>query len=633
MPWNVNLPTTEYYAADDPKLEEVVLECSRQPVVAIDTETTGLEIWKRVPLFFSLSWGSRRICLPVEALHRFRDVLADPEKEWVLCNAKFDKHMLANVGHLLKGKLLDVSVMHSLLYEEMPHGLDFMGEQILGWRWKDMFSDWDKKKCPEVGDYLMSLFHNDPQKLIEYASNDAFGTMQLYLKLKDELETTPTYSLYPDRYRTLWDYFYKTQVDYTRVLWKCERNGILIDAKYLSDVSNKAGRDLAMVEREIVKAAGGLINMNSPKQMKEYFVDKLGLKPLSWNAPNANGVKSPKIDYDFLEHHARTSPTAKWMLQQRDLSKLKNTYADGLPRFFDSNGRIHATLNQNVARTGRLSSSDPNLQNIPNPEDDPWQIRAAFISSPGKHLIDFDYSALEMKLLAAASCEPGMIEAFNKGLDPHAYNGSITFNLPYEDIIKAKKKEKKDLDDYDKKCLSARKNVKTTVGFGVLYGMGTRSLAARLGCSETEAEEITKAFLARNPAVNTYMEETKEEAYRKGYAYTLMGRRRYLPQIASGVGYIRGRAERQAGNHPIQGTAAEATMMSMILIDDAQLDRRFGCDMLLQIHDELVFECPDETVDEAMGEIKQWMEHPFPTDLPVELSTEGKKARNWAEAK
>jgi DNA polymerase-1 len=633
MVWNVRLPDAEYYTADDPRLAQIIAEVAAEPEVAIDTETTGLIVWKDMPLFFSLAWGNRRMCLPADALQRFKPVFDDPEKNWVLANAKYDQHILANAGCPLQGKLLDTQVMHALLYDEHPHGLDYMGKQLLGWQWKDMFDEWDKKKQPNVGDFILGLFARDPTRLTEYASNDAYGTYQIFLRLKHDLMNAVTYSLYPDRYRTMWDYFYKIEVPFTKVLWKCERNGTLIDVPYLANIAEKAGEDLKAVEREATKLVGRPINLSSRVQLSQYFFEELKLRPLSMSKGGKRGIKVPQVNYDFLEHYAAKVPFAKLMMKYNDLSKLKGTYADGLPTFLDRHNRIHTRFNQDVARTGRLSSAGPNLQNIPNAESDPWQIRAAFIAAPGKVLIDFDYSALEMRLLAAASLEPGMVQAFKDGLDPHSFNAADTFNLPYADIVAAKKKEKKDLTDYDKRCVKARSDVKTTVGFGVLYGMKEKSLALRLGCSEQEAIELIRRFMDRNPSVKQFMDEALEETRKTGYAYTILGRRRYLPEILSPNRGERSSAERQAGNLPIQGSAADAAKMAMILIDEADLETRFGCKMQIQVHDEIISECPEETADEAMEEIRMWMEHPFPTDLVVELKTEGKKAKNWADAK
>lgn len=633
MPWNVRLPKGEYYEADDPGLERVINEVCDQKVVAIDTETTGLTLWKDVPLFWSLAWGDHnRVCLPASALPKFKDAFKDDEKEWIFANAKYDCHILGNVGVDLAGKLIDTQVMHGLLYEESPHGLDFMGQQLLGWQWKDMFEEWDKKKEPNVGDFILGLFQRDKQRLIEYASNDAFGTLRIYHHLKKELEESPIHSLYPDRYATLWDLFYKTEAPFTKVLWKCERNGILVDDEYLKQTAIPVRKTIEELEREIVRIAGRMLNPNSPKQMREYFFDELKLQPTAYSDGGKTGVKQPKTDYDFLMHYRKQVPMADVMLQHRDLSKLLGTYVEGLPTHYDNFGRIHTKLNQNVARTGRLSSSDPNLQNIPNAEADKFKIRKAFISPKGHDLICCDYSALEMRLLACASMEQDMIDIFLKGWDIHMGNASLVFNIPYDDIKAAKKKPKEEQTEYDHQCLLARGRVKT-IGFGLNYGMKERLLATNLGITVEEAVDLMERYMARYPAVKKFYGEAIEETRQTGYAFSLLGRRRFLPEIISNSEYDRFRAERQAVNMQIQGTAADAAKMAMILIDEAQLDRRFGCRMLLQVHDELIFECPEETADEALEEIKQWMEHPFPTDLPVPLTVEGQRAKNWADAK
>lgn len=633
MPWNVHLPKSEYYAPDDPRLGAIINEVLDQDEVAIDTETTGLVSWKDVPLFWSMAWGDdRRVCLPAAALPKFQDVFKDPDKDWVFANAKYDRHMLANVGIDLKGRMIDTQVMHGLLYEESQHSLDFMGEQLLGWKWKDMFAEWDKRAMPNVGDFINWLFANDPQKLVEYASNDAYGTLKIKKLLDKELRDAPIHSLYPDVYATLHDLFYKTEVPFTRVLYKCERNGFLIDDSYLKGVEAPVRKELGDIEREIVRLAGRAINPNSPVQMRDYFFGELKLKPLAYTDGGKKGEKQPKTDYDFLKHYEKSVPMAACMLRQRDLSKFLGTYVLGLPEHYDNHGRIHSKLNQNVARTGRLSSSDPNLQNIPNAEVDVFKIRKAFISGKGNNLICCDYQALEMRLLAAAAMEKDMIDIFLRGWDIHMGNASMVFGMPYDDIKAAKKKDKKDLTDYDKKCLKARGDVKA-IGFGLNYGMKERLLANNLGCTVDEAIDLMNRYMDRYPAVKHFYAEAIEETRETGYAFSLLGRRRFLPEIISMSEYDRFRAERQAVNMQIQGTAADAAKMAMILIDEADFETRFGCKMLLQVHDELLFECPEETSKEAFAEIKEWMEHPFPTDLAVPLTAEGSIAKTWADTK
>jgi len=487
MAWNVHLPPAHWYAPGDPRLESLIREVADQKVVAIDTETTGLTKWKDVPLFWSLAWGERRICMPVSTLPYFREIFNDPTKDWLFVNAKYDCHMLANVGIHLAGRLIDVSVMHSLLYEEASHALKEMAAQILGWRWQDFFDTFKAhtltdaagvKRKESVGEMLLRCEKEDLDTLVEYASNDAYGTLKLWEKLHAELTNSPTFSLYPDTYANLADLFYKTEVPFTKVLFKCERNGILIDHKYLASLEEPALAELRSIERDIVRAAGRMLNPSSPKQLVEFFIQERKLRPLKFTKGGATGIKAPSVDVGFLEHYASTDDVAALVLKHRELSKLVGTYIKGLQTSTDPHGRIHTSFNQSTARTGRLSSSDPNLQNIPRPDNDRFKLRGAFIAKPGHKLIVYDYEQLEMRLLASAAMEEGMISIFARNWDIHMGNAAMVFGkkygIKYEDIEQAKKIDKKvgsgelppeALTQKVKDCLHARQAAKS-VGFG-----------------------------------------------------------------------------------------------------------------------------------------------------------------------
>lgn len=468
MPWNVQIPDAEFYQWGDPALDGLVREVVDAPLVAIDTETTGLMNWREQPLFFSLSWGERRVCMESHLLVLFQQAFRDEKKKWVFANAKFDMHMIANAGHRINGIIYDTQVMHSLLYDEMPHGLDAMGKQLLGWQWKDLFDSWDKRKCPDVGDFLLDLFGRDPQKLIEYASNDAYGTLRIYEELEKELVRTPTFSLFPEVCNTMWEYFDNIEAPFTRVLWNCERNGALIDGVMLQKISQTGQQELDQVMRDLNREAGKNVNINSPAQLQEIFFKDLKLKPIKWTKGGKSGVKKPSVDSEVLDYYRGEHPIADLILKARDIGKLIGTYANGLPKWFDNHGRIHTTFNQSVARTGRLSARDPALQTIPNTENDVHRTRAAFIAAKGMKLICCDYEALEMRLLAAAAMETDMINIFLKGWDIHMGNASMVFNLPYDDIKNAKKKAKDPnvvLSAYEHSCIKARSDVKT-IGFG-----------------------------------------------------------------------------------------------------------------------------------------------------------------------
>lgn len=654
MPWNVHLPPANWYTLESPDLEAVVREVADQKVIAIDTETTGLNVVSDFPLFWSLCWGERRICMRASALSAFRHVFADPDKTWVFANAKYDVHMLANVGIEIKGRLADTAVMHALLYEESSHALKDMAQEILGWRWSDFFDTFKRvnilredgvKTKESIQELLERTARDDLPSLVEYASNDAYGTMRLFEKLKKELEASPTFSLYPDDYATMADVFFKTEVPFTKVLYGCERNGIKINAGYLDSLGGPVQESLNKIEREIVRIVGRPLNPNSTVQLRKYFLEERGLKALKLSKGGKTGVKNPSVDVSFIEHYADEDPVAKLLLEYRDLSKLLNTYIKGLQRAADQEGRIHTRFNQDIARTGRLSSANPNLQNIPRPDTDRFKLRGAFIPREGYELIVADYEALEMRLLAAAALEPGMIDIFMKGLDIHMGNAAMVFgkkfDITYEDIKEAKKigglvtagqLPGDALTPKMKNCLFARQAIKD-ICFGMNYGMKEKKLARRLGCSVEDAIDMIDAYMSRYPAVKQFYGEAIEETRKTGYSHTVIGRRRYLPEILSSREFERWTAERQAVNTQIQGSAADVCRFAMLNCYYAGLDSRLGCKMLLQVHDELVFECPKETVAEAKEIIRDCMEHPFQTDLAVPLTISMGSGKSWYEAK
>jgi DNA polymerase-1 len=642
MRWNIGLPPAEYYDASTPGLDRLVREVESRTHIAIDTETTGLTVWKCVPLFWSIAWEGRRICLKADCLSSFRRAFDDPSKHWIFANAKFDMHMMANLGYHFAGKIIDTQVMHCLLYEEEPHKLEYMGRTILGWVWKDLLEGWDKQKMPNVGDYLLHIFATDPKKLIEYAATDAYGTYMIYLELKKKLEATYSHSLYPEYYRTLWDIFYKTEAPFTKVLWKCERNGIYVDLEYLKSKQGPVAKDIAELEKQMTSLyqaykPGKLFKPSSPLVVRDYFINHERLKPLKFTKGGKTGIRNPSTDYDFLDYYKGESDMARLLLQFRDLDKLHGTYLVGLQESesVDPRSYIHTSYNQDVARTGRLSSREPNLQNLPNAESDKHETRKAFRAEPGtnRRLICADYAQLEMRLLACAAMEPDMIDIFLRGWDIHMGNAAMVFNIPYEDIKAAKNKEKEQLTAHDHYCLDCRRKIKN-VGFGLNYGMKARKLAADLGISVDEAELLIEKYMARYPAVQEFYGSSVQVALEMdNCSYTVMGRRRHLPELVSNRDDERWKAERQACNFEIQGTAADVVRMAMILIDDAQLDKRFDCHMRLQVHDELVFDCPKETLAPAMAEIREWMEHSLHTDLPVPLTVSMKDADTWSEAK
>ena len=837
MPWNFELPDAEWYTADDPDLPSFLEELAQIPVVAIDTETTGLNTRTDVPLYWSLSFGHRRICMPKETLYKAMPILKDPNKKWVLANAKYDQHILANVGLALAGDLIDVQVMHALLHEEDPHGLKYIAEHVLNWKWNDFGDTFRFNKAGKltedappqlvhmggafrsVQDAIKWCAANDLSRLVEYASNDAYGTMQAYLHLKKDLENEAIHSLYPNLYPNLWEYFRKLEIPFTKVLWDCERAGTKIDKGYLATIEAPVRATLQDLEREINRVATSMgatthINPNSTLILRKFFFDTCGMHSNKLTKGGKSGVKQSSLDSTVLEELAVTNKVANLVLEYRELDKLLGTYIIGIGGHCDTRDRVHYRFNAAVARclaagelvltsrgylpvenvrigdfvlshtgkkrqvincsthkptpiyrvrlsnglqlrtngahpyrtdnswtqadsltigarvavhsgpekwrtipdweqyevsswgrvrskitgvimaaqpkgnyiqdatasfytanvvsidieppeitygltveedeshvtggivthnTGRLSSSDINIQNIPNPDNDKFLIRKAFVPEANNDLICLDYDALEMRLLAAASMEPSMVKMIRDGKDIHMGNAELVFgktdNFDYAEIAKAKKTDKQvkahELPEsaFTERMhwlLTRRKQVKA-IGFGLVYGMKENSLALRLGTTKEEARLLSQTFMDTYPAIQNFFDETITDVRACGNVYTILGRRRYLPDACAEDEMLRWRAERQATNLPIQGSAADVVKCAMLKCAEAKLEYKFGCRMLMQVHDELLFECPEETSHEAGPIIKELMEHSLPADLAVPLTASMGIGKSWAE--
>jgi DNA polymerase-1 len=410
---------------------------------------------------------------------------------------------------------------------------------------------------------------------------------------------------------------------------------MLIDMEYIEKIEPVARIQLETFEKGIYKAIGKVINLNSPPQMQELFFGQLGLKPVKLNKPSkTTGERSSSLDQDALKIYAEQGVEMAILVQEwKKLSTLYNNYIVGIQKHIDPHGKIHTTFNQDVARTGRLSAKDPNVQQIPNPEKDKWGIRGAFVAdSDDDELIVIDYEQLEMRLLAAASGEQGMIDIINSGRDIHMGNASMIFGMPYDDIVLAKKTDPDKLTPYMVECLLARSSAKQ-VGFAIIYGQGPAAVGAAIGVSKQVAAQKIAEFEATYPAAIDFKEEAIAETEATGYAFTIMGRRRNIPEILSHRRDERAEGERRAVNTQIQGSAADVCRMAQILIDISGIDERLGCIPKMQVHDELCIQAPKMHVKEAMAELVDWMEHPFPIDLPVPLAVSAGHGRSWLDAK
>jgi DNA polymerase-1 len=399
--------------------------------------------------------------------------------------------------------------------------------------------------------------------------------------------------------RQLEKLFSQIELPLIEVLVEMERNGVLIDKDVLREQAKELEISLKQLQQEIFHLAGEEFNPNSPKQVAQILFEKLKL-------PVQKKTKTgPSTDASVLQDLATLHPLPEKLLASRELEKLLNTYVHKLPEYVHSQtGRVHTNFNQSIATTGRLSSSDPNLQNIPIRTELGGQVRRAFIAPPGKLLIGADYSQIELRVLAHISQDPGLIAAFEKGEDVHARTAATIFNLTLEQVG------------------SHERRIAKTINFGLSYGMTSFGLAQRVGLTRTEADQFIKNYFASYSGVKAYMERIIQDAKEKGFLETLLGRRRYFSDLS-------GRAEREAINFPIQGTAADLMKLAMLRMHKEIRSGKIRVRMLLQVHDELIFETDTQEAHGAAEQIKQVMENVYPLDVPLKVDV--RAGRHWGE--
>jgi DNA polymerase-1 len=386
-----------------------------------------------------------------------------------------------------------------------------------------------------------------------------------------------------------------------------ERCGVLVDRERLAAQSRQLGARIAELEVRAQEVAGQPFNLGSPKQIGEILFGKLGLPVLKKTASGA-----PSTDEEVLEKLAEDFPLPKMLLEHRGLSKLKSTYCDKLPARADAQGRVHTNYGQAIAVTGRLSSSDPNLQNIPIRTAEGRRIREAFIAPPGHRIVSADYSQVELRIMAHISGDPGLLDAFGKGEDIHRATASEVFGAPLAEVT------------------SEQRRYAKVINFGLIYGMSAFGLASNLGIERDAAKTYMERYFARYPGVARYMETTRALAKRQGYVETVFGRRLWLPEINSPNGPRRSGAERAAINAPMQGTAADLIKLAMIAVSRWIDDERLGTRLIMQVHDELVLEVPDDEVERVRTRVPDLMSGV--AELKVPLLAEVGVGANWDEA-
>jgi DNA polymerase-1 len=565
-----------------------------------DSETTGLDIdsAELVGLSFCLTPGEA-FFVPVpedpESAFRiislFKGVMEDENLEKTGQNLKFDIGILRKYGITVKGKLFDTMLAHYLLQPEMRHNMDFLAGQYLNYEPVPIESLIGKK-----GRSQMSMRTVDPEEIKEYACEDADITLQLRKVFEPLLKE-----------QGLADLFHKVEVPLINVLSSMELTGIRIDTVALAEFSIQLASEIKVLELDIHEMAGTNFNIASPKQMGEVLYERLKIV----ENPKKTQTKQYSTAEEVLAKLVNKHPIINKILEYRELAKLKSTYVDALPALVSPvSKRLHTSFNQAVTSTGRLSSNNPNLQNIPIRTEKGREIRKAFVPRDAEHLlISADYSQIELRIIAALAKDPQMLDDFRNRRDIHTTTASRVYNIPLEEVTK-----------------EMRRNAKT-VNFGIIYGISAFGLSERLNIPRKEAAEIIEQYFFKYPSVKQYMEHQIEYAREHGYVETVLGRRRYLKDIHSGNANIRGFAERNAINAPIQGSAADMIKVAMIRIWNAMQEQGFRSQMVLQVHDELVFDARIEEVAQLKPLIAEQMKQAIPLEVPIEV--EISEGENW----
>ena len=575
-------------------------------LVALDTETTSLDEMQAQIVGISVcvtpghaayiplghDYPDAPVQLPLaDVLARLKPWLENPSRHKLGQNIKYDRHVFANHGIDVQGYVHDTMLQSYVLEVHKPHGLTSLADRHLqrgGTTYEDL--------CGK-GAHQIKFNQVDIAKASAYAGEDADQTLAVHLVLWPLLVVN-------DKLR----FIYELEIISSESLYRVERNGVLIDAPILAKQSGELGLRLVQLEAEAYEIAGQPFNLGSPKQLGEIFFDKLGM-PVIKKTPS--GARS--TDEEVLEKLAEDYPLPAKILEHRGLSKLKGTYTDKLAQLADpTTGRVHTHYAQAVAVTGRLSSNDPNLQNIPVKTAEGRRVREAFVAPPGSVIASADYSQIELRIMAHISGDEALLKAFTDGIDVHRATAAEVFGVTVNQVS------------------SEQRRYAKVINFGLIYGMSSFGLARNLGIETKAAAAYIDRYFQRYPGVKQYMDETKLSAKAKGYVETVFGRRLYLPEINSPNGPRRGSAERAAINAPMQGTAADLIKLSMNAVLKVLDDEQRQTKMIMQVHDELVFEVPDAEADWVRTEIPRLMAGV--AALRVPLLAEIGVGPNWDKA-
>ncbi|HAQ65389.1 MAG TPA: DNA polymerase I [Bacteroidales bacterium] len=594
----------EYHLADTPEKHlDLIQLLHLATTFCFDTETTSLSEMEAqlVGMSFAIEPGEAWY-VPVSAnqqaaqeiIGRFRPLFADPSKMKIGQNLKYDLSVLRNYDVEVAGPLFDTMIAHYLLEPDQRHNMDYLAETYLNYK-PVPIEDLIGKKGAGQG----SMRQVPLEKIKEYAAEDADVTLQLYRLFAPGLTEGGALDL-----------FHRVEMPLVEVLMDMERQGVAIDIHALADISRQLTHELVNLEQEIFQSAGEEFNIASPKQLGVVLFEKMMIA----EKPRTTRTGQYATGEDVLEKLRHKHPIIEMILEYRQLSKLKSTYVDALPLLVSPiDGRIHTSYNQAVASTGRLSSTNPNLQNIPVRTERGREIRKAFVSRNSDFvLMAADYSQVELRIIAHLANDEAMKEAFVHGHDIHAATAARVYGLPIEEVTR-----------------DQRRNAKS-VNFGIVYGISAYGLSEQLGISRREAADIIEQYFSQYHGIKKWMDQSIAFARENGYVETLLGRRRYLRDITSANATVRGFAERNAINAPIQGSSADMIKIAMINIHREMNRRGMQSKMILQVHDELVFDALRSEIDELKIMVTDLMQQALPLSIPVVVDVN--VGENWLEA-
>ena len=600
---NLNTTSHVYKLVDtEQDIMRVVDAVKKRQTVCFDTETTGTNAIAAELVGVSLSVDEGEafyIPMPsdretvIRRLEFLRPVLEDENIVKVGQNIKYDITILANYGIELRGPLFDTMIAHYLLQPELHHSMDYLAEVYLNYNTIKI-----EELIGEKGKHQKNMRDLAPQNICDYACEDADITLRLKNILEKELKKEGLEKL-----------FYEIEMPLVPVLAYMERNGARIDSASLAETSTMFTKRLHEIEEDIYNLAGESFNIASPRQVGDILFGKLKIVDKPKKTKTGQFVTSEEVLAQVQNRH----PIVKKILQHRGLKKLLSTYIDALPTLVNpATGKIHTSYNQTVTATGRLSSSNPNLQNIPIRDEDGKEVRKAFVPEQGCLFLSADYSQIELRIMAHLSGDKNMIEDFCSGHDIHAATAAKIYKKPIEEVTKEERRKAK------------------VANFGIIYGISVFGLAERMNVDRREAKELIENYFATYSGVKEYIEQCKEEAKKNGYVETIFNRKRFLPDINSRNAVVRGYAERNAVNAPIQGSAADIIKVAMINIYRRMRELNLQSTMILQVHDELNFSVLPEEKEIIQSLVLEEMQRAFTMSVP--LVADHGWGNNWLEA-